>query len=92
MKIEAPIKVSVKVIVVSEEDKTSGEVTYDMPVMQMPTRESIIEAINEVSESDILKQNGMRLANQKETFDYIMRERTGHSDFAMPKDVGEWFK
>ena len=93
IKIEAPIKVEIKVIAVKEDGSGAGEVTYELPPMQFPTKQSIIDAINEVSISEVLSANGLRVADQKETFDYIMREKTGVSDqFAMPRSVGVWYE
>ena len=88
IKIQAPIKVELKVIVTDGEG-SFGEVSFDMPVMRLPTKEDIDEAIAEVSESDILSKNGMRVATKRETFDYITLERTG-STFAMPGHPTNW--
>lgn len=93
IRIEAPIKVEVKVIAVKPDGSGAGEVTFELPPMRFPTKEAVIDAINEVSVSEVLSANGLRVANQKETFDYIMRENSGtDTKFAMPRNVGEWFE
>ncbi len=89
IKVEAPIKLELKVIVVDDEGG-SGEVTIELPSMRFPSKQEIIDAINEASESEVVVNNGLRLADQKETFDYVCRERTG-STFAMPRDCGSWY-
>lgn len=89
VKIQAPIKVDIKVICTDGEG-SFGEVTFELPVMQYPTKESIDEAIKEISEGELLKANGLRIASQRETWDYIIRERTGSDTaFAMPCYTGE---
>ena len=93
LKIEAPIKVEIKVIAVKPDGTGAGEVTFELPPMRFPTKQAITDAINEVSTSEVLSANGLRIANQKETFDYIMRENSGTDvQFAMPRNVGEWFE
>ena len=91
--IEAPIKVEIKVIV-ADGNGGMGEVTFELPAMQYPTRESIDEAIREIESSDVLSKNDMEIASRRETFDYIIRERTGTSmSFAMPKPTeGNWWE
>ncbi|WAP91194.1 hypothetical protein [Vibrio phage vB_VviC_ZQ26] len=88
LKVNAPIKVEVKIIV-TDGNGGFGEVTYELPSMRVPTEQDIIDAINESSESEVLSKNDFRIANQKETFDYICLERSG-STFAMPRDCGDW--
>ncbi|AUR82884.1 hypothetical protein NVP1029O_51 [Vibrio phage 1.029.O._10N.261.55.A7] len=85
IKIEAPIKVEIKIIVV-DDDGNSGEVSCDLPAMRYPTKEKINEIIKEVSESELLEKNGLRIASKRETFDYMIREKTGSDEtFAMPR-------
>lgn len=90
IKIQAPIKVEIKVIVCDDEGN-SGEVTFEMPAMRYPSKEEIDAAIEEVANSEVLAKNSMRVATKRETFDYMIRERTGCDErFAMPGDQTEW--
>lgn len=85
VKIQAPIKTEVKIIVADDEGNF-GEVSYSLTAMSYPTKEGINEVINEVSKSDLLKNNNMRIASKEETFDFIMREATGSNQkIAMPR-------
>ena len=91
-KIEAPIKVEIKVIVVND-NGVSGEVTCELPPMEFPTRENIIKAINEVSKNPALAKNDLRIADQRETFDFITRERIGSDmTFALPGSPEDWYE
>ncbi len=92
VKIQAPIKVEVKVICIDDEGNM-GEATFELPAMNYADKESIDAAIKEVSESDVIVKNNMRIATQKETWDYTIRERTGSDiQLAMPrtKCVNYW--
>ncbi|WP_076921234.1 hypothetical protein [Pseudoalteromonas sp. SK20] len=91
-KIEAPIKVEIKVIVVNDKGD-SGEVTCELPSMEFPTQETVIKAIKEVSENPALAANDLRIANQRETFDYMTKERIGADmTFALPGSPEDWYE
>ena len=87
-KMQAPIKVEIKVMVTNGE--TSGEVTYGLSAFQYPTKEDIDHAMKEVEDSSVLKDSGMRLMTKREAFDYMIFEKTGCTDtFALPNG-DEW--
>ncbi|ENN99811.1 MULTISPECIES: hypothetical protein [Pseudoalteromonas] len=91
-KIEAPIKVEIKVIVVNDKGD-SGEVTCELPSMEFPTQETVIKAIKEVSKNPALAANDLRIANQRETFDYMTKERIGADmTFALPGSPEDWYE
>ena len=84
IEVNIPAKIELKVFV-TDEKGYSGEVTIELPAMKIPTINEIIDAIKDVQNSDVVKNSGMRVCNQKETFDYICTERAGGL-FAMPRD------
>ncbi|CAL9959291.1 hypothetical protein VPHK165_0047 [Vibrio phage K165] len=88
LKVELPIKMSMQVIV-TDGDGQFGEVDIDFPPMKMPTIDQVISKINDSDVAKLLERNGLRIANQKETFDYMCIEKAG-SAFAMPRNCGEW--
>lgn len=89
IKVEIPAKIELKVIVVDDNGR-SGEVAIELRAMELPTKQSIIDAIDEVSQSEFCTKQGFRVAEQRETFDYICREIAGGT-FAMPSDCGHWY-
>lgn len=76
LKIEAPIKCSVK-IMVTDGDQV-GWVTYDMPIGQYPTQREIDKGIQEsVEYTQSQMGEAWNTPNAREFLDEIMKEKYG---------------
>lgn len=81
MKIQGPIEVEVKVMIVNPDEQVRGEVTIGMGRGTYPTDEDIRDRVRVFVEDEMPK--GYRLMTKREYWDAICGDQFGEQ-FAMP--------
>ena len=80
-----PITFNMEVLVINDETGIKGKVGIGMGSLEYLTKDSIKERLNEFESNELNGSlDGFRLMTKRESFDFIMMEKTGQT-FALPR-------